>query len=153
MSCVAGWYPGMTHACSAHCPGDSENTLKTAQLLLECRANIDQVCQPEGIICRSIELAFRARSQICSLQGIEAGAVVRFSRDISTTPVGWCVLMENEGLLTLLLHARADPNIRNNRGLRPIDFARSDRIRTILKEPTQSMHPLEHDSELVSRAN
>eukprot|EP00438_Fugacium_kawagutii_P032705 Skav204479 [mRNA] locus=scaffold5533:170330:178429:- [translate_table: standard] len=150
---VRGGRGGLASASPLHPladPGDSENALKTAQLLLESRANIDQVCQLEGIICRSIELTFRARSQICSLQGIEAGAIMRFSRDISTTPLGWCALLENEGLLTFLLHARADPEIRNNRGLRPIDFARSDRIRTILKDPTESMYLLEHDSELVT---
>eukprot|EP00438_Fugacium_kawagutii_P003792 Skav211105 [mRNA] locus=scaffold3323:19083:36601:- [translate_table: standard] len=128
--------------------GDSKNTLEVAQLLLESRANINQVCQPEGI-CRTIELMSRAYGQYCSLRGFESGAVVNFFRDSSTTPLGWCVTMENEGLLTFLLCARADPEIRNNRGLRPIDFAMSDRVRRILKDPTQSMYLLEQDSELV----
>eukprot|EP00438_Fugacium_kawagutii_P025178 Skav201050 [mRNA] locus=scaffold215:53956:60637:- [translate_table: standard] len=135
------------HILAGH--GDSRNTLEVAQLLLESRANINQVCQAEGI-CRSMELIFRAYGQFCRIKGTEAGAVVRFSRDISTNPLGWCVLLENEGLLTFLLRARADPEIRNNRGLRPIDFASSDRIQAILKDPTQSMYLLEHDSELVT---
>eukprot|EP00438_Fugacium_kawagutii_P012926 Skav226149 [mRNA] locus=scaffold1065:326540:328851:- [translate_table: standard] len=129
---------------------DSKNTLKIAQLLLESCANINQVCQPEGI-CRSIELMMRAYSQCCSLRGIETGAAVNFFKDSSTTPLGWCVIMESEGLLAFLLRARADPEIRNNRGLRPLDFARSDRIRAVLNDPTHRIHLLEDDSELVKR--
>eukprot|EP00438_Fugacium_kawagutii_P031248 Skav211079 [mRNA] locus=scaffold314:327872:328300:- [translate_table: standard] len=139
----------MTQVCAAHCPGDCENTLKTAQLLLESRANVNQVCQPEGI-CRSMELMGRAYDQFCRVKGVEAGAAVNWLANISTTPVGWSIIMENEGLLTLLLRARADPEIRNNRGFRPIDFARSDRIVTILKDPTHNMYLSEHDSELVT---
>ena len=130
-------------------PGDSENLLNTAQLLLESHANINQVCQPEGM-CRCIELMSRAYGQCCRLRGREAGTAVRSVIDISTTPLGWCVFLENEGLLTFLLRARADPEIRNNRGLRPIDFARSDRIRSILTDPTQSISLSEHDSELIT---
>eukprot|EP00438_Fugacium_kawagutii_P003408 Skav225512 [mRNA] locus=scaffold1721:401744:403008:- [translate_table: standard] len=149
---VHGGLGGCASASPLHslaCAGDSENTLKTAQLLLESRANINQVCQPEGM-CRSIELMCRAYGQFCGIKGTEAGAVVRHLGNVSTTPLGWCVLLENEGLLTFLLRARADPEIRNNRGLRPMDFARSDRILIILKDPTQSMYLFEHGSELVT---
>eukprot|EP00438_Fugacium_kawagutii_P006096 Skav213789 [mRNA] locus=scaffold1122:78140:80335:- [translate_table: standard] len=133
----------------AYAIGDSDNTLKTAQLLLESRANINQLCQAEGM-CRSIELMCRAYGQCCWLHCGQAGAALRFLGNVTTTPLGWSVLMENEGLLTFLLRARADPEIRNNRGLRPIDFARCDRIQAILKDPTQSMYFLEHDSEWVA---
>eukprot|EP00438_Fugacium_kawagutii_P022739 Skav234321 [mRNA] locus=scaffold3847:74899:77434:- [translate_table: standard] len=129
--------------------GDSRNRLKTAQLLLESRANINQVCRAEGFY-RGIELMLRAYGQFCRIRGTEAGAGVRFLMDHSTTPLGWCVLLEDEEVLTFLLRARADPEIRNNRGLRPIDFARSDRLRTILKDPTQSIYVLENESDLVT---
>ena len=123
--------------------------METAQLLLQSRANINQVCQDEGM-CRVLELMSRAYSQCCSLRGIETGALVSFFRDISTTPLGWCVIMEAEELLTFLLRARADPEIRNNRGLRPIDFARSERIRVILQDPTERIYVSEQESELVT---
>eukprot|EP00438_Fugacium_kawagutii_P020686 Skav232335 [mRNA] locus=scaffold1704:262857:266299:+ [translate_table: standard] len=129
--------------------GDSENTLKTAQLLLESRANVNHICQAEGI-CRSMELMCRAYGRFCRIKGTEAGAFVRYLGNVTTTPLGWCTLMENERLLTFLLRARADPEIRNNRGLRPIDFVTSDRIFTILKDPTNNIYRLEHDSELVT---
>ena len=132
-----------------HLGDDSKNTLNTAQLLLESGANINQVCQAEGI-CRSIERVSRACGQCCGLKGMEAPAAVSYLGNITTTPLGWCVLLEAEELLTFLLRARADPEIRNNRGLRPIDFARSDGIRTILNNPTHGMYLLEHDSELVT---
>eukprot|EP00438_Fugacium_kawagutii_P032693 Skav204467 [mRNA] locus=scaffold5533:38160:41401:- [translate_table: standard] len=149
---VRGGRAGLSSASPLHTlayAGDSENTLKTAQLLLESRANINQVCQAEGM-CRSIELMCRAYGQCCWLRGVELPAALRYLGNVTTTPLGWSVLMENEGLLTFLLRARADPEIRNNRGLRPIDFARSDLIKTILKDPTQNMYLLEHDSELVT---
>eukprot|EP00438_Fugacium_kawagutii_P023289 Skav226226 [mRNA] locus=scaffold1218:235260:238867:- [translate_table: standard] len=125
--------------------GDSKNTLQIAQILLENRANINRAYQPEGIP-RTIELICRAYGR---LPGVEAGTVVNFFREMSTTPLGWCVMMENEGLQIFLLRARADPEIRNSRGLRPIDFARSERIRAILEDPTQSIYLLENESDLV----
>eukprot|EP00438_Fugacium_kawagutii_P018832 Skav221702 [mRNA] locus=scaffold1494:466045:466809:+ [translate_table: standard] len=149
---VCGGRGGLGSATALHSlayAGDSENSLDIAQLLLESRANINQVCQPEGV-CRIIGLMSRAYGQCCQLQRIEAGASVNFFSDISTTPLGWCVIMENEGLLTFLLRARADPEIKNNRGLRPVDFARSDRLRTILNDPTHSIYLLENVSELVT---
>eukprot|EP00438_Fugacium_kawagutii_P003796 Skav211109 [mRNA] locus=scaffold3323:105520:110536:- [translate_table: standard] len=148
-SCFCRWRCFVGHSSSSSSSSDSENTLKTAQLLLESRANINQVCQPEGM-CRSIELMCRAYSQFCSVKGVEAGAAVNWVANISTTPLGWCVILENEGLVTFLFRARADPEIRNNRGLRPIDFARFDRIGAVLKDPSPSMYLLEHDSELVT---
>eukprot|EP00438_Fugacium_kawagutii_P003791 Skav211104 [mRNA] locus=scaffold3323:12503:16167:- [translate_table: standard] len=124
-----------------HGGSDSKNTLNTAQLLLESHADINQRPKVEGI-CRNIELMSRAYSQCCSLRGTQAGPTVNFFS-------GWCVLLETEELLVFLLRARADPEIRNNRGKRPIDFARSDRLRSILKDPTHSIYLLEQDSELV----
>eukprot|EP00438_Fugacium_kawagutii_P003795 Skav211108 [mRNA] locus=scaffold3323:78052:82362:- [translate_table: standard] len=137
------------HNLATTAAGDSENTLKTAQLLLESGANINQLCQAEGP-CRSLELMCRAYGQCCRLRRAEAPAAVRAFIDISTTPLGWCVLLEAEGLLTFLLRARADPEIKNNRGLRPIDFARSDHVRAILKDPAQSIYLLENESALVA---
>ena len=109
--------------------GDSENDLRNAELLLESRADINQVCQPQGIM-RSLELMARAMSA-CTLG--EESRMLKWFSNLSTTPLGWCALFDNEGLLIFLLSKGADPEIRNNRGLRPIDMASSERIREILR--------------------
>ena len=75
--------------------------------------------------------------------------MVRVNSNQSTTPLGYCALFDNEGLLVLLLHARADPEIKNNRGLRPIDIASSERIRAILRDPMPHMYLQEHDFDIV----
>ena len=97
---------------------------------MESRADINQVCKSEGIM-RILQFMCRAYS---SCRG-EANLSANFFSNASTTPLGWCVIFDSEGLLTLLLRARADPEIRNNRGLRPIDMARSETIRAILQDP------------------
>lgn len=126
--------------------GDSGNDLRSAQLLLRSRADINQVLRPEGIV-RSIELMSRLYSWCCRR---EANLLVSVASNISTTPLGWCAIFDNEGTLAFLLRARADPEIANNRGLRPIDFARSERIRRILQDPTLHICLLEHNSDQVS---
>lgn len=127
--------------------GDSDNEVRMTQLLLESRADINQLCQPEGFMRRA-ELVFRAYSHCIR----EPNLLVRFFRDSSTTPLGWSVIFSNEGLLAFLLRARADPEIRNNRGLRPIDFATSTRIQQILHDPGTHIYLLEHNSELTSES-
>lgn len=128
--------------------GDSGNDLRSAQLLVQSRADINQVLRPEGIM-RSIELMCRLYSWCCRR---EPNLLVRLSSNISTTPLGWSVIFDNEGILTFLLRAKADPEIPNNRGLRAIDFARSERIRRILQDPTLHIYLLEHNSDEVSRS-
>ncbi|CAK9099320.1 Ankyrin-2 (ANK-2) (Ankyrin-B) (Brain ankyrin) (Non-erythroid ankyrin) [Durusdinium trenchii] len=98
--------------------GDSPNELRSAQLLLESRADMNQVCQPEGLLARSVQWISQAYSKCCS----KPSAVVRWLRDVSSTPLGWCVTFENEDYLAFLLRAGADPEVRNSRGLRPIDM-------------------------------
>ena len=125
--------------------GDSSNDLKSAQLLICSRANINHMFRPKGM-ARGMEMISRAYTQCRG----KPGMVVRFFRDVSTTPVGWCAILDNEGLLTFLLRARADPEIKNNRGLRAIDIARSEKIRAILSDPTPHIYGLEHQSEMVT---
>ena len=73
-------------------------------------------------------------------------------RDVSTTPLGWCALGDNEGLMTLLLRARADPEIRNLRGKRPVDICQSEKMRAILGNPQLQIYLLEKNSEMVSES-
>ena len=109
--------------------GDSSNDLMNAQLLLQKAADVNQSCQPQGVF-RVLELMTRAYSQCVR----KPGAVVRVTSNQSTTALGSCALLNNEGLLVFLLRARADPEIRNNRGLRAIDMTSSQRIRAILTQ-------------------
>ncbi|CAE7898713.1 unnamed protein product [Symbiodinium necroappetens] len=125
--------------------GDSHNDLRNAQLLLDNKADVNQRCRPEGIF-RPIELMARVSSRCAG----RSGALVRFFGNLSSTPLGWCAVFGNEGLLTFLLRERADPEIRNNRGLRAIDLATSERVRTILRDPVPHIYLLESGSELVT---
>ena len=109
--------------------GDSSNDLINAQLLLQKAADVNQSFQPQGVF-RGLELMARAYSQCVG----KPGAVVRITSNQSTTALGCCALVDNEGLLVFLLRARADPEIRNNRGLRAIDMTSSQRIRAILTQ-------------------
>lgn len=109
--------------------GDSKNDLKNAQLLLDCRADINQSCQPEGRM-RTLELMARVHNRFIRTK---PSNMMRIVSNMSTTPLGWCALFDNEGLLAFLLSKRADPEIRNNRGLRPIDLARSERMKALLR--------------------
>ena len=125
--------------------GDSPNDLRTARLLMERRADVNQIPRPEGG-WRILELISRAYD-FCTDKPI---VLLKFLSNCSATPLGWCVVADNEGLLIFLLQARADPEIRNHRGLRPIDIARSQRIRAIFRDPTPHIYLLESDSELVT---
>ena len=107
------------------------NMFELAQLLLDKKANVNQRCEPEGV-CRMLELAARG-VQLCS-RG-EPGLPVRVFSNMSTTALGFCALYDRVELADFLLQARADPEIRNHRGLRPIDLALSERMRQTLMLP------------------
>ena len=87
-----------------------------------------------------IELTARG---YCLCKRSKPQLLLRSIRNCSTTPLGGSAIFNNEGILTFLLMARADPDIRNNRGLRPIDFAGSDRILSILQDPSPYISRLE----------
>lgn len=125
--------------------GSSNNDLRSAQLLLDNKADINQVLRPEGMM-RNIELMSRAYRQCCR----EPSLVLRVLTDLSTTALGWSVMFDNEEFMVFLLRARADPEIKNNRGLRPLDFAKSERLRRILRDPAPHIYLLEHYSESIS---
>ena len=95
---------------------------------------------------RNIELMSRAYRQCCR----EPSLVLRVLTDLSTTALGWSVMFDNEEFMVFLLRARADPEIKNNRGLRPLDFAKSERLRRILRDPAPHIYLLEHYSESIS---
>eukprot|EP00438_Fugacium_kawagutii_P031204 Skav220799 [mRNA] locus=scaffold150:363000:364694:+ [translate_table: standard] len=126
--------------------GGSSNDLRSAQLLLASRADINQVCQPKGML-RAVEILSRV---YCRCHRREPSAIAKCCANFTTTPLGCCSLIDNEQLLIFLLRAWADPEIRNNRGLRPIDFAGSDNIRRILQCPTEEIYLLEYQSEQIS---
>ncbi|CAE7499500.1 unnamed protein product [Symbiodinium natans] len=139
----------MSPFCALATQGDcSPNDLRIAQLFIDSKADINQRLQPEGM-SRAMEMVGRA---YCRFSRGDPGILARFFKDCSTTGLGWCAILNNDGLLTFLLHARADPEIRNNRGLRPIDFAASERIRSILQDPTPHFLVLEHEAEIFSQS-
>ena len=101
--------------------GDSDNDLRNAQLLVDNKADVNQRCRPEGMF-KAIELMARVSSR-CARR---SSTLVHFLSNLSATPLGWCTMFGNDGLLTFLLRERADPEIRNSRGLRAIDIATSE---------------------------
>ena len=146
---VGGGRGGMASESPLHCvafSGDSNNDLRSAQLLVDHKANVNQVVRAEGT-AKVMEWLCRAYSQIPSAV---PGATVKLFRDLSATPLGHCAICNNEGLLTFLLRARADPEIRNHRGKRPMEIATAQRIQQILTDPQIFIYLLESDSELLS---
>ena len=111
--------------------GGSCNDLRNARLLLEARADMNQRCEPEGLM-RLLEVIARGLSPL--MMG-RAPGIVSFCSDMSATPLGWCAFLDNEPLLSFLLRARASVELRNHRGLRPLDMASSTRIAALLREP------------------
>ena len=103
--------------------------VQKAQLLLDWKADIDRVHEPEGI-WRTIELICRAYS----LARPPPFAVHVFA-NMSTSPLGMCCLYGCEDLAIFLLQARADPEVRNHRKLRPIDLAKTQKLRRIMATP------------------
>ena len=142
---VRGGRGGLASASPLHfvAVSGSRDDLKTAQLLIENRADVNQIVQPEGIPIM-LGLMHRAYS-LCS-----AALFSRFFSQLSTTPLGWCAAFGNNRLLVLLLHAQANPEIRGILGLRPIDMARSETTRSILRDPSPHIHLLEYNSDLVT---
>ena len=114
--------------------GDSLDDFRRVKLLLEYEANINQFCEPEGIF-RSIEKIART----CSRCLKSPSALVRCNCNLSTSPLGWCALLGNELMLTYLLQARADPELTNKQGLRPIDLANTDRFRALFEDTSDQV--------------
>ena len=131
--------------CALAFSGDSPANLESALLLLDRRADINHVCRPQGIF-KVFELLTRA----CCWFRCEPYELAMVFSNITSTPLGCCSMLDNEGLLTLLLSASADPEIKNSRGYRPIDLARSDRIRDIFQDCRPYVLDLEQSFGLVS---
>ena len=116
--------------------GGSNNSLNSARMLLGSKADVNQRQLVVGIE-RKIELAARAYCLCCR----EPPILAKFFANISTTPLGYAAMFNNEDFLIFLLCARADPEIKNNRNLRPIDLASSERIRQLLRERLEWCEP------------
>ena len=109
------------------------NVLRSAQMLLDYRADVNQRGQPQDIY-RLFELVCRA----CGCCRCRTPAVVKLISNVaSTTSLGSCACFDHVELASFLLHARADPEIRNNRGLRPVDFAISEEMQKVLSAPPE----------------
>ncbi|CAE7255530.1 unnamed protein product [Symbiodinium natans] len=88
---VRGGRGGMASASPLHLvaySGDSKNDLRNAQLLLDHKADLNQVVQPEGL-WRMLGLMCRAYVRCRS----DASSIVKFFSHASTTPtpLGWLV--------------------------------------------------------------
>ena len=107
--------------------------IEAARLLLDAKADVNRKFQPEDAN-RFLEITTRAYG-FCNRK---SGVVVRFFSNISTTALGNCAVFDNAELAKFLLQARADPTIRNNRGLRAMDLANSQSMRQLLSEEEET---------------
>ncbi|CAJ1347634.1 unnamed protein product [Effrenium voratum] len=98
----------------------SSNALEVAKLLLDARADVNIQYRSTGV-WRAGEFACRSALR---LRG-RGSAVVHFMAEWSTTPLGMACFFGCDELVELLLSARANPEIPNERGRTPIDLARS----------------------------
>ena len=126
---------------------ENPDLIETAQLLLDKRANVNQVAQLQGLP-RIMELTSRA---VASYRR-NSSEFVKCTSAWGSSPLGYCVVMECEELLAFLLHARADPRLPKSRGRSALDFAAQARrkVQRILSETGSSMPELESaEDELV----
>ncbi|CAE7673306.1 Ank2 [Symbiodinium sp. CCMP2592] len=136
--------PVLTHlAYASFC----SNSRRSAQLLLDGRADINQRFPVEGLIglCQSM-----ARLVLRGFK--DAPDFLKVVADVDSTPLGFCAMFGNEDLLVVLLAARADPAISNSRNLRPIDLASCEIIRDVLRDPMRHIYLFEHEADLVEES-
>eukprot|EP00439_Symbiodinium_sp_Y106_P080999 s466_g19.t2 len=105
------------------------NLIESAEVMLAHKAKVNCVFEPEGI-WRSIELACRAYT-CCSRK--PPGIVHMFS-NFSTNSLGFSAMYGCEDLTVFLLEARADTEIRNHRGLRPVDIAKTHAVKQLIAD-------------------
>ena len=105
----------------------SRDLVESAQVLLDYKADVNQRCQPEDF-GRFLELTCRLY-RCCSRK---PPAMVEQTSNVSSTALGFSAMFDCEDLAIFLLRARADPEIRNNRGLRPVDVAVGQSMQQLL---------------------
>ena len=90
---------------------------------------------------------FRVLHMICQAYSYcrpEPGIFARVFRHVRT-PLGFCALLDNHGLSAFLIRSQADPEIRGDAGLRPIEPDRRT-VRAIFRDPSRHVAILENDS-------
>ncbi|CAJ1347640.1 unnamed protein product [Effrenium voratum] len=107
-------------ACVAYQSSVSSNTLEVATLLVHAKADVNIQYRSSGV-WRTGELMCRS---MLRLRG-RGSALVSLWAEWSTTPLGFACFFGCDELVDLLLTARANPEIPNERGRTPIDLARS----------------------------
>ncbi|CAE7811736.1 warA [Symbiodinium sp. CCMP2456] len=103
-------------------------SLAHAQLLLDARADVNQPGCTTGLF-RMLEMGSRL-ANCCGMDG----PLLRYLAESSSTPLGFAALLGNRPLASLLLSAKADPDIPNSRGHSPRQMASAE-IRPLFDEP------------------
>ncbi|CAE7334730.1 unnamed protein product [Symbiodinium sp. CCMP2592] len=104
--------------------------IESAQLLLRKKADVNKVFETVGI-WRIIELGCRAYG----LFSRKPPMMVKVFGNFTTNCLGWAAMYGCEDLAVFLLQARADTEVRNHRGLRPIDLSKTAFMRRLIAEP------------------
>ncbi|CAE7608594.1 warA [Symbiodinium sp. CCMP2456] len=103
-------------------------SLAHAKLLLDARADVNQPGCTTGLF-RMLEMGSRL-ANCCGMDG----PLLRYLAESSSTPLGFAALLRNRPLASLLLSAKADPDIPNSRGHSPRQMASAE-IRPLFDEP------------------
>ena len=98
------------------------------QLLLAAEADVNLRGEPSGAL-RIFEVACRLSGSL----GRQQSSLERIFAEISTTAVGFAGLLGREHLVSLLVKARADVSIRNNRGHSVLELARKGSLELVTR--------------------
>lgn len=135
---VNGYSAGLTTTPLANLVSFSKDTQEDQELasfLLQKNADPNFVHGIRGT-WRLLELGCRAMQ----LMGREQ-TMLRYFGDGSTTPLGYAAIAGNPKLVSCLLAARADPNLRNRRGNTPVQLALTANVQSIFRQTCGSFGP------------
>ena len=121
---------GITQPLSFVCVNAGSNThaIEIVKLLLEARADVNQQCSASGVFY-ALEVFHRSYLQVAPARSFFMEATAEWS----TSPLGIASLIENGRLVHLFMEAKGDVNLKNSRGRTPLDLAKSEDIRQILR--------------------
>ncbi|CAK9064662.1 unnamed protein product [Durusdinium trenchii] len=124
------------------------HALPIAQLLVAATADLNAQVRCGGIF-RALELLSRAYLQIATPRSVLMMAMA----EQSTTPLGFACLFDCQQLVNFLLDARADAEVRNSRGHRPIDLVQSQEIAQVLREHLEHAEDRHEDRHALPAAH
>mmetsp|Transcript_43612 Transcript_43612/g.69174 ORF Transcript_43612/g.69174 Transcript_43612/m.69174 type:complete len:615 (+) Transcript_43612:59-1903(+) len=109
---------------------------ETLQLLLRAKADINQCCKPAPTPAKRCLAACTRRKVVRQPTPFE------LLGRLGTTPLGVASHFGDEDLVRELLTMKADPQIRNTDGLRPVELAQNHRVKEMFQSPVSDQPPV-----------